>query len=614
MDNDLDQLKTDQGVIRLYAQYAKLKKEGDRYSGCCPIHKERNPSFSVFKDMMWSCFSGCGNGNIFQFVQKMDGCDFKTAATKVREFLGQSTTWSQQKDAVEAVFRPVAETNKTYKTFTLAQFGKYSDNLKNSKPAQDWLASRGITLETALRLHTGFVQDVGGKAGQNNADIAGGGWICFPTISGDTVTSIKYRSIVRKAFCKQGGMATDLYNVNSVDVFEDVFVCEGEVDAMSLEQAGFRAISLPSASVNVTPAMKDIIMKANRVILAGDSDEVGSAAMDKLWRDLSERTYFLRWPGDCKDANDLLRQDPSTFQTKVKELTQQALRQPAPDIYSLQDVMLAGSEFSLQDNPSRLHFPWPSVDKMTVLLPGSVLAVYATSTGMGKSTWTHQLGLHNAIKYGRVVINYQCEMSPEDLGVMTAAQLLRKNRNFLTKADQIEAAQMLEGVHYYVGANSHINGADQVLDLIEGAIRRFGGEVVILDHFHHICADLTNENAVQSMAAQRIKQLAEQYKCIFVSVGQPRKSTTQTRGKIPHISDAKGSEAYTSKANAVFALHRALNKNVDDSPQNDMYEAKLLVQAQKTRSKGTGAVEAYLTSFGEFACFEEIDYAHEEPT
>ena len=196
---------------------------------------------------------------------------------------------------------------------------------------------------------------------------------------------------------------------------------------------------------------------------------------------------------------------------------------------------------------------------------------------------------------------------------MTAAQLLRKNRNFLSKDDQIEAAQQLDGVSYHIGSNPHLSSATEVLDLIEAAIRRFGADIVVLDHFHHVCADLTNENAVQSMAAQRIKQMAEQYKCIFISVGQPRKASSNSKGKIPHISDAKGSEAYTSKANAVFALHRALNKNADDGPQNDMYESKMLVQAQKTRSKGTGAAEAYLVSFGEFACFEEIDYAHEAP-
>ena len=613
MTDDLESIKSDPRLLRLYGQYVNLKKEGNKWVGPCCLHSEKSGSFTVFeKDMLFHCF-GCGeSGNAMILVQKMDKVDFKAALAKVKDFLGQNQ-WEAQKEKVEQTFRAVADTNKVYKVFDLAQYTKYTDNLKVSKDGQAWLASRGITLETAVKLHWGYRQSVGNLAGEKNAEWSDKGWICMPCLRDDKVVSIKYRSIASKIFTKQPGMETVLHGLESIDVFDDIYLVEGEVDRASLEQYGFKSVSLPSASTNVTPEMKDQLMRANRVILAGDNDEVGSAAMDKLWRDLSERTFMLRWPGDCKDANDLLRQDPSKFKEKVEELTKQALKQPAPDLYSLAEVMRSSSEFSLEQNPNRLRFPWPSVDKMAILLPGSVLAVYATSTGMGKTTWTHQLALYNAMKFAKSVVNYQCEMMPEELGVMTAAQLLRKNRNFLSKEDQIEAAQQLDGVSYHIGSNPHLSSATEVLDLIEAAIRRFGADIVVLDHFHHVCADLTNENAVQSMAAQRIKQMAEQYKCIFISVGQPRKASSNSKGKIPHISDAKGSEAYTSKANAVFALHRALNKNADDGPQNDMYESKMLVQAQKTRSKGTGAAEAYLVSFGEFACFEEIDYAHEAP-
>ncbi len=45
---------------------------------CCPIHKERHPSMKVFKDG-YKCFA-CGSaGDIFRFIQEMEGCDFKTA-------------------------------------------------------------------------------------------------------------------------------------------------------------------------------------------------------------------------------------------------------------------------------------------------------------------------------------------------------------------------------------------------------------------------------------------------------------------------------------------------------------------------------------------------------
>lgn len=615
MNDEIEQLKHHPSLLRVYGSYVKLRKENDKWVGICPLHSEKSGSFVVYaKDMLYHCFGCNASGNCIQLVQKMDNISFKDAVEKVKEAVGGK--WESQRVAVEQTFRPVVETEKKHITLSLDQYKKYEENLKTSKPAQEWLKSRGIEMETALRLHTGFVQNLGMRAGQSNQDIAAGGWIAFPCVAGDKVTSVKYRSIVRKAFTKQSGMATALYNTDAIDVFEDVYLAEGEVDSITLEQAGFRSVSLASASSHPTAEQKDLLKRASRIILAGDCDgAVGDEIMLKLWNELGDRTYRLKWPAELKDANQVFLEkckgDLREFQTLVQELTHEAIKQPLPDVYSLAEVMRSSGDFSLQDNPSRLRFPWPAVDKMTVLLPGSVLAVYATSTGMGKTTWTHQVGLHNALKHSRKIISYQCEMQPEEIGIMTAAQLLRKNRNFITKEDQIEAARILDGVDFYIGSNPHLNSAEEVLDLLEAAICRLGCDVLIIDHFHHICADLNNENAIQSMAAQRIKQMAEKYKCIVLNVGQPRKSTTQNKGKIPHISDAKGSEAYTSKANAVFALHRALNKNGDDTPQNDMYESKLLVQAQKTRSKGTGAAEAYLTGFLEFACFEEVDYTHE---
>ena len=618
---DLDSLKHDPRILQVYGHYTSLRREGAQWVGLCPLHQERSGSFKIrFYEgtYLWSCH-GCdqSGGNIFQLIEKKDGCTFKEAVEKVKKILGESmSTWQRDAVAVDSVFHPIQEAPKTFKTYTLFEYAGFEKNLPE---AIHFLDRRGISLETARRLHLGYRKSVSKLAGEKNQDIADSGWLAMPRIEGDTVVGIHYRSVVegRKAFCRQPGMQTALFNTQSIDMFEPIYVCEGEMDSCVLEQAGYRSISIPSASTNLTPAQKDQIMAAGTVILAGDCDDgPGSEKMNKLWRELSERTYLLKWPAGMKDANQTLLEyckgDYTKFKEEVDRLTQQAKTTPMPDVYSLQEVMKSSGEFSLQDDPRRLRFPWPSVDKMAVLLPGSVLAVYSTSTGMGKSTWAHQVGLHNAMKQGKVVLNYQCEMQPEEIGVMTAAQILRKNRNFLTKDDQAEAARALDGVQYYIGANQNLSSADAVLDLIEAAIRRFSVDLVIIDHFHHICADLTNENAVQSLAAQRIKQLAEKYQCIFISVGQPRKAIVQKQGKVPHISDAKGSEAYTSKASAVFALHRALNKTDDDTPQNDMYEAKMLVQAQKTRAKGTGAVEAYLTGFLEFACFEEIDYRYGE--
>lgn len=610
MEEDLESLKTDARVLGIYNSYTKLKREGNKkFVGLCPLHSEKSGSFVVFTDnMTWTCYGGCGTNNIFDLVMKKDNVDFKTAVAKVRAVVGDSE-YSKQAAKVDAIFKPAVAETKTYKTFTLEQYSVYERALAASKEAQAWLAGRGISLETAKRLHTGFRQDAGKLAGEKNSDIASGGWMCFPTVEGNLVTSIKYRSIVRKAFSKQPGMATALYNSESIDPFSDVVLVEGEADCQILEQAGYHAVSIASASTNITPADKDKLMTASRVILAGDSDEVGQAAMDKLWREMPERTYKLVW-GDVKDANELYLKDPSKFVQKMDNLIGQALKQPMQDVYDLQSVMMAGSTSILANHPNRLRLPWPSVDQMAILLPGSVTTVISTNSGMGKSSWVLQATLFGAMKYNETVLAYHCEMSPQELGVMVAAQVLKKNRNHLSATDLKEAAESLGNTRYYVGYDSSLTNATEVLNLLDIAIPRLGCTVVIIDHIHHLCQDENNSISQQSSAMQRIKQMAIKHQVKFIVVAQPRKANQQSKGKQLHMSDAKGSEAISSMADAMIAIHRETVKSDGEDLADDTYESKTLIKALKTRSKGEGKTEAYLSFIGQFSVFTELDYIH----
>lgn len=616
MTEDLEVLKSNPAILRLYGQYVSLRKEGNKYVGLCKFHAEKSGSFTVFaKDQGWKCF-GCGKtGDIFSFIQELDKITFKEAVEKVKLFVGGGTKWEQDKAQVEAVFKPVMP-DKTYITFSMDQYSIFENNLVKSKEGIEWLAGRGISLETAQRLHVGFTQDVKGKSGPDNKDINDKGWIVFPCIEDGKVVSIKYRSIIRKVFCKQPQMRTSLFNTPTIDIFEPVYLVEGECDALALEEAGFKAVSLASASSYPTPEQKDQLMQATSVFLSGDMDgAVGEEVMGKLWNDLEERTFMLKWPGIAKDANEFLLscKDVDDFRSKIDDLTQLARTQPMPDVYSLQDIMLNSSEMKLSDHPNRLHMPWPEVDKMANLLPGSVLALYATQTGMGKTAFATQVCLHNAMKHGDIVVMYQCELSPEEIGIMVTAQLLRKNRNFITKEDQISAAKMLNGVQFYIWSNPSVEGSDEILDLLDKAVRRYGASLACIDHFHHLTRSSTNENAIQGAASKRIKTWAQKRQLKVINIGQPRKAQSNSKGKRTHVTDAKGNAAYADDADSVFAIHRELSQSDPNNPAPDTYDAKTLVHAQKTRSKGIGSAECYVTFFGAFAAFEQITESYGEP-
>lgn len=622
MTLDLDQLKKHPGVLRLYNERIRLTKDGKEYLGLCPLHQERTPSFKCFVhegSWIWKCFGCSKAGSILDLIQQMDNCTLKEAIKTAQTGLGDQS-WEEARERVDAVFQPpVAEDEGPKRTLVLRQFAGYERALENSPEAQAWLKNRGISLETAKSLHLGFKQDLGRTAFGEKPEIVAGGWVAFPCVEGDTVMGIKFRSIVKKTFRKQPQMATTLYNVDDIDPLEPIYLVEGECDAAILKQAGFRAVSLPSASTTVTPEMRDQLMVADSVILAGDCDGgVGSQIMERLRRDLGDRSYLLKWPENKKDANQTFLEtskgDVSSFRTLVEQLTVDAKGNPMPEFTSIQKALTTGEGVQIADHPHRLHFPWAGVDKMGVLLPGSVLAFSATNSGQGKSNWVNQLCIYNAREHNETVINYQVELSSAEIANMSAAHILGKDRNHLTAEDNRQAAKLFRDARYYVGNDPSITEADPVLDLLEKAIRRLGATLVVLDNLHALCRG-DNELRDQAAASRRIKTIAQKTGTKWVVLYQPRKADSKNKGKTLHITDIKGSASLVEDADALYAMHRNYVQNADpNNPPMDSYESETEIHGLKARAKGTGAAFTKLYFHGALATFTDMTVMEPPPS
>lgn len=629
-NRDLDSIKKDPSILRLYASRLRsLRRDGREYAARCPFHSDRNPSFKVYEHegtLIWKCFPCDLAGNIFQFIAKFDKVPLEQAIETVAEFVGDKASQDEQTKKVDETFHSVDEEEQK-KIYPMDQYASYERALEKSDAARQWLKARGIEYETAKGLHIGYRQDIGRLAGGANAAIAAKGWIALPCIQDGKVISIKYRSIVQKAFSRQPGMATALFNIGCIDPLDVLYVTEGEFDAAVLVQAGFRAISLPSASINLTPEMMDTILEASVVILAGDSDVPGLAAMEKLWSELQKASpaglnqiFLLEWPDGIKDANDVFikkcKGNREEFRKVVEERTEAAFAQPMKSIYSLPETMVKSTRVNLADNPARHHFPWPSVDKMAIIMPGTVVSVFATNTGMGKTTWLMNAVIPEAQR-GECVLNYSAELSEDEYSDLVAAHILGKDRNTLTHEDKVEASEELvirdedgkteSKIKFYIGRNPDLSNAGEVLDLIEAAIRRFRPTIVILDHLHYICRNAKDTVKAQEDAMHRITNLTQKHKLKFFVIGQPRKATQQNRGKEVQISDGKGSETFTSDAGVVFVLHREVAKLIDPThPPKEPYEPKTTISLKKGRSMGQGNSVAILDFRGDTATFWEL--------
>src|SRR5262249_20419155 len=82
-------LKEQADIVRIVSDYVRLKKAGaQNYSGLCPFHNEKTPSFSVHATrQFYHCF-GCGaSGDVFSFVQKIENATFPEAVRLVAQKL-----------------------------------------------------------------------------------------------------------------------------------------------------------------------------------------------------------------------------------------------------------------------------------------------------------------------------------------------------------------------------------------------------------------------------------------------------------------------------------------------------------------------------------------------
>ena len=103
-------VKQQADIVRIIGDYIKLKKAGaQNYSGLCPFHGEKTPSFSVHATrQFYHCF-GCGvSGDVFSFVQKIENITFPEAVRMVAQKLGiplPKASYSTPGEAKEARLR-----------------------------------------------------------------------------------------------------------------------------------------------------------------------------------------------------------------------------------------------------------------------------------------------------------------------------------------------------------------------------------------------------------------------------------------------------------------------------------------------------------------------------
>jgi len=88
-DATIDDIRNATDIVEIIGAFVRLKKRGKNYTGLCPFHQEKTPSFTVSAEkQMFHCF-GCGvGGNVFTFLMEHDKISFVEAVRVLAERAG----------------------------------------------------------------------------------------------------------------------------------------------------------------------------------------------------------------------------------------------------------------------------------------------------------------------------------------------------------------------------------------------------------------------------------------------------------------------------------------------------------------------------------------------
>ena len=325
-------------IAEVVSEYVKLgKRSGSNLFGLCPFHNEKTPSFSVSPDkQIYHCF-GCGKGGgVISFIMEIEGLSYPEAVEFLARRAGLSLPQQDTDDGSRQRSRLYALNRDA------ARFFYETLKVPGGEKARQYLAQRQITPATATSFGLGYAPESWdalkramlekGYTEQElfTADLVrrgrnGGSYdtfrnrLVFPVIDvRGNVTGFsgriigdgepKYLNTKETPVYNKGRLLFGL-NLAKKSKSGYILLVEGNVDVVSLHQAGFDS-AVAALGTALTNEQAQLISRyTGEVILAYDSDGAGLKASQRsidILEKLDVKVRVLRWEG-AKDPDEFIK-------------------------------------------------------------------------------------------------------------------------------------------------------------------------------------------------------------------------------------------------------------------------------------------------------------------
>lgn len=374
-------------------------------------------------------------------------------------------------------------------------------------------------------------------------------WICFNYFNGPELVNIKYRN-AKKEFRLESGCKLIPYNVNAVRGSKIVYVVEGEFDALTMYECGFKSvISVPNGAhkknnnLEYLDDFMDTFDQVEEVVILTDGDEPGITLRNELSRRFGrERCSYVIYPEGCKDSNDVLMK---RGKNAVVELIEGRKEFPLEGISTVKNIEV--------DIDYIFENGYPKADRIDNELDNHITwrtsewTVITGSPGSGKSDVLDQITLALSKKHGWKFGIFSPENAPYQIHFWKLAQkYIGKMRHEMSRYELEQAKDFLKDRYYWVSVSDL--SLDILLAKAKELIKRKGIKGFVIDPWNqidHIYPSSKTETQYISEALSKITSFVTTNDIHMFLVAHPTKSR-QVQGKLT-LYDISGSAHFYNK-------------------------------------------------------------------
>lgn len=407
--------------------------------------------------------------------------------------------------------------------------------------------------------------------------------ICFPYFMNDKLINIKYRGPM-KSFKLVSGAELIFWNIDCLSWGNEVVIVEGEIDALTLIQAGFEnTMSVPNgANKNLEYLDSCIEMFAGikKVFIATDQDTKGIELKGELIRRLgAERCYVVSFK-DCKDANEYL----SKYGDGIKDVISNAIPVPVKGIVEVSSMYADIRNLYEQGIQNGKYIDQKVIDEYISWETGR-LAIVTGIPSSGKSEFIDYLVTKLNIKHGWKAAYFTPENHPLKHHYAKLFEKLIGKKFNQGNTNELEwdmAYDYIRDNYFYV-MNEEDFTVKSILDSARILVKTRGIKIIVIDPYNKL-EHKYNDSETQyiSRFLDQIIQFAKINDVLLFLIAHPRKmSKTNGKLEVPSLYDISGSANFYNKTDYGITVHR----KTDD--QNVMLN-EIEVYFQKVKYKHLG--------------------------